>query len=178
MALFGLIPQRRRTTPNARCAALAIQPRARLENHAKNAHNGMPEFARALAWRPGPVVIDAIGEIFGDAPQCRCASAGGRRTRVPYSSDERSSPGVRLFIAEERGAHELRGSLSRSNSSALCAQARGRRAAREHQRRSSAVTLSWACGTLLDELKRQAMPFCTDCGDPGLVKSRRIEAVS
>ena len=62
-----------------------------------------------------------------------------------------------LFIAEERGAHELKGLLSRSNSSALCAQAAlGGGGAREHQRRSSAAMRSWACWRAAGRVQEEA----------------------
>src|SRR3984893_3192780 len=45
----------------------------------------------------GPVVVDAAGEIYGDAPNIAA--------RVQALAE----PGAGLFVAEERGSHTLKG---------------------------------------------------------------------
>ena len=52
MALFGYPAAQENDAERAVRAALLIQ-RALAEINAKNADNGMPELARALAWRSG-----------------------------------------------------------------------------------------------------------------------------
>jgi class 3 adenylate cyclase len=67
MALFGY-PQAQENDPErAVRAALAIQ-RALSEINAKNAGKGAPELSARIGIEFGPVVVEATGEVFGDAP--------------------------------------------------------------------------------------------------------------
>src|SRR5262249_1371128 len=48
-------------------AALAIQ-RALAELNARNAGAGVPEMVARIGLESGPVIVDAAGEVFGEAP--------------------------------------------------------------------------------------------------------------
>jgi class 3 adenylate cyclase len=67
MALFGYPQAQENDAERAVRAALAIQ-RALAEMNAKNAGKGAPELAARIGIESGPVVVDATGEVFGDAP--------------------------------------------------------------------------------------------------------------
>ena len=51
-----------------------------LEINARNASKGAPELQARIGLDSGPVVVDATGEVFGDAPNiaARVPSAWGR----------------------------------------------------------------------------------------------------
>jgi class 3 adenylate cyclase len=66
MSLFGY-PVQENDSERAVPAALAIQ-RALAELKRKNAGSGKPVLAARIAVESGPVVVDAAGEIFDDAP--------------------------------------------------------------------------------------------------------------
>jgi class 3 adenylate cyclase/predicted ATPase len=108
MALFGYPAAQENDAERAVRAALSIQ-RALAEINAKNARNGMPELCARIGLEAGPVVIDATGEIFGDAPNvaARVQAVAEPGSVLVTMNVHRQVAG--LFIAEERGAHELKG---------------------------------------------------------------------
>ena len=67
MALFGYPHAQENDAERAVRAALAIQ-RALVEINARNAAKGAPELSARIGLDSGPVVVDATGEVFGDAP--------------------------------------------------------------------------------------------------------------
>src|SRR4029077_6768394 len=67
MVLFGFPRAQENDAERAVRAALAIQ-RALVEINAKNARSGAPELSARIGIESGPVVVDASGEVFGDAP--------------------------------------------------------------------------------------------------------------
>ena len=67
MALFGYPVAQENDAERAVRAALAIQ-RALAELNRKNEGTGKPALAARVAIDSGPVVVDAVGEIFGDVP--------------------------------------------------------------------------------------------------------------
>ena len=67
MALFGYPQAQENDAERAVRAALAIQ-RALAELNARNAGKGAPELAARIGLESGPVVVDATGEVFGEAP--------------------------------------------------------------------------------------------------------------
>src|SRR3984885_7776521 len=108
MALFGY-PHAQETDPDrAVRAALAIQ-RALVEINARNATRGAPELQARIGLDSGQVVVDATGEVFGDAPNiaARVQSAGGPGSILITAAVQRQTAG--LFVAEDRGQHELKG---------------------------------------------------------------------
>src|SRR5262245_22184551 len=67
MALFGYPVAQENDAERAVRAALSIQ-RALAEINRKNAGSGRPNLNARIGIETGPVVIDAAGEIYGDAP--------------------------------------------------------------------------------------------------------------
>ena len=108
MALFGYPHAQENDAERAVRAALAIQ-RALAELNARNAGNGAPELSARIGLESGPVVVDATGEVFGDAPNvaARVQSAAEPGSVLITASVQRQIAG--LFVAEDRGAHELKG---------------------------------------------------------------------
>jgi class 3 adenylate cyclase len=108
MALFGYPVAQENDAERAVRAALAIQ-RALTELNRKNADTAKPALAARIALDSGPVVVDASGEIFGDVPNiaARAQALAEPGTVVVTARVQRQIAG--LFVAEERGSHELKG---------------------------------------------------------------------
>ena len=94
MALFGYPHAQENDAERAVRAGLAIQ-RALVEINARNASKGGPELSARIGLDSGQVVVDATGEVFGDAPRplrldmaWRCAmddrSAPSTSSRAPH----------------------------------------------------------------------------------------------
>ena len=122
MALFGYPQAQENDAERAVRAALAIQ-RALRELNAKNAAKGAPELSARIGLDLGAVVVDATGEVFGDAPNiaARVQAAAEPGSVLVTANVQRQVAG--LFVAEEQGAHNLRGRPCRLASIALFAQA-------------------------------------------------------
>src|SRR5271154_830679 len=108
MALFGYPHAQENDAERAVRAALAIQ-RALVEINARNASRGIPELQTRIGLDSGQVVIDATGEVFGDAPNiaARVQSAAEPGTVLVTASVQRQTAG--LFVVEDKGAHDLKG---------------------------------------------------------------------
>ena len=108
MALFGYPQAQENDAERAVRAALAIQ-RALVEINARNASSGAPELQARIGLDSGQVVVDATGEVFGDAPNnaARVQSAAGPGSILITATVQRQTAG--LFVAEDRGQHELKG---------------------------------------------------------------------
>jgi class 3 adenylate cyclase len=108
MALFGYPVAQENDAERAVRAGLAIQ-RSLTELNRKNEGTGKPALAARAAIDVGPVVVDATGEIFGDVPNvaARAQALGEPNTVVVTARVQRQVAG--LFVAEERGSHELKG---------------------------------------------------------------------
>jgi hypothetical protein len=108
MALFGYPHAQENDAERAVRAALAIQ-RALVEINARNASNGASELSARIGLDSGQVVVDATGEVFGDAPNiaARVQSAAAPGSILITAAVQRQTAG--LFVAEERGQHELKG---------------------------------------------------------------------
>ena len=108
MALFGYPQAQENDAERAVRAALAIQ-RALAELNARNAGKGTPQLAARIGLDMGPVVVDAAGEVFGDAPNvaARVQSAAETGTVLVTAAVQRQVVG--LFVAEDKGAHPLKG---------------------------------------------------------------------
>src|SRR5208282_5672197 len=89
-------------------AALAIQ-RALTELNRKNAGTGKPSLAARIGVETGAVVVDAAGEIYGDAPNiaARVQALAEPGAVLVTARVQRQVAG--LFVAEERGTHTLKG---------------------------------------------------------------------
>ncbi len=108
MALFGYPQAQENDAERAVRAALAIQ-RALADLNARNAKTGAPELAARIGLDIGPVVVDAAGEVFGDAPNvaARVQGAAEPGTVLVTAAVQRQTAG--LFVAEDKGEHRLKG---------------------------------------------------------------------
>ncbi|SHN78093.1 AAA family ATPase [Bradyrhizobium erythrophlei] len=108
MSLFGYPVAQENDSERAVRAALAIQ-RALAELNRKNAGSGRPSLEARIGLETGPVVVDAAGEIFGDAPNiaARVQALAEPGEVVVTARVQRQVAG--LFVAEERGSHTLKG---------------------------------------------------------------------
>ena len=89
-------------------AALAIQ-RELEDLNARNAARGAPELAARIGIESGLVVVDATGEVFGEAPNvaARVQAAAEPGSVLITMNVQRHVAG--LFVAEEQDARELKG---------------------------------------------------------------------
>jgi class 3 adenylate cyclase len=117
MALFGYPQAQENDAERAVRAALAVQ-RALSEVNASNADKHAPELSARIGIESGSVVVDATGEVFGDAPNvaARVQAAAEPGSVLVTTNIQRQVAG--LFVAEERGAQELKGVSERVQSSA------------------------------------------------------------
>src|SRR5215471_11609189 len=108
MALFGYPVARENDAERAVRAALSIQ-RSLAELNRQNEGAGKPVLAARIAIDTGPAVLDAGGEIFGDVPNiaARAQALAEPGAVVVTARVQRQVAG--LFVAEERGSHELKG---------------------------------------------------------------------
>jgi class 3 adenylate cyclase len=108
MALFGYPVAQENDAERAVRAALAVQ-RSLVELNRHNASSGKPALAARIAIDAGPVVVDTGGEVYGDVPNvaARAQALAEPGSVVVTARVQRQIAG--LFVAEERGAHELKG---------------------------------------------------------------------
>jgi class 3 adenylate cyclase len=108
MALFGYPHAQENDAERAVRAALAIQ-RALVEINARNASKDAPELCARIGLDSGQVVVDATGEVFGEAPNiaARVQGAAAPGSILITARVQRQTAG--LFVAEDRGQHELKG---------------------------------------------------------------------
>src|SRR6201997_5257935 len=108
MSLFGYPVAQENDAERAARAALSIQ-RALVEVNHKNAAAGKPALNARVGIETGPVVVDAAGEIYGDAPNiaARVQALAEPGAVVVTARVQRQVAG--LFVAEERGSHRLKG---------------------------------------------------------------------
>ena len=107
IVLFGYPVAQENDAERAARAGLAIQ-RSLADLNRRNAGSGKPVLAARIAIESGPVVF-AGGEIFGDAPNiaARAQALAEPGAVVATARVQRQIAG--LFVAEERGSHELKG---------------------------------------------------------------------
>ena len=108
MALFGYPVAQENDAERAVRAALSIQ-RSLAELNRNNADAGKPALTARVAIETGPVVVDEAGEVFGDVPNiaARAQALAEPGTIVITARVQRQVAG--LFVAEERGSHDLKG---------------------------------------------------------------------
>jgi class 3 adenylate cyclase/tetratricopeptide (TPR) repeat protein len=108
MALFGYPRAQENDGERAVRAALAIQ-RALADINLKNHGKGAPELSARIGIESGPVVVEATGEVFGDAPNvaARVQAVAEPGSVLITMNVQRQVAG--LFLAEEQGARELKG---------------------------------------------------------------------
>ena len=108
MALFGYPQAQENDAERAVRAALAIQ-RALADLNDRNAARGAPELSARIGIECGSVVVDAAGEVFGDAPNiaARVQAEAEPGSVLITLNVQRQVAG--LFVAEEQSTRELKG---------------------------------------------------------------------
>jgi class 3 adenylate cyclase len=176
MALFGYPVAQENDAERAVRAALSIQ-RALAELNRKNEGVGKPALAARIAIDTGPAVLDAGGEIFGDVANvaARAQALADPGAVVVTARVQRQVAG--LFVAEERGSHELKGvaepvALFRI----VRASGGGRRAGQRHL--TPLVGRDEQIAMLMRRWERARQgdgQMVLIIGEPGIGKSRLIE---
>ncbi len=176
MALFGYPQAQENDAERAVRAALAIQ-RALADLNARNARSGAPELSARIGLDSGQVVVDATGEVFGEAPNiaARVQSAAGPGSILITATVQRQTAG--LFVAEDRGQHELKGvSAPMTLYRVIRASGGGRRGGARaltplvgREEELDLLTRRW------DRARKGEGQLALIVGEPGLGKSRLIE---
>jgi class 3 adenylate cyclase/predicted ATPase len=176
MALFGYPVAQENDAERAARAALSIQ-RSLSEINRKNAGAGKPALNARIGIETGPVVVDAAGEIYGDAPNtaARVQALAEPGTVVVTARVQRQVAG--LFVAEERGVHDLKGVPEPVTLFRLVrASGGGRRAGQRHL--TPLVGRDEEIAILMRRWERARQgdgQLVLIVGEPGLGKSRLIE---
>jgi predicted ATPase len=157
-------------------AALSIH-RALAEVNRKNAGSGKPALNARIGIETGPVVVDAAGEIYGDAPNtaARVQALAEPGTVIVTARVQRQIAG--LFVAEERGTHDLKGVPEPVTLFRLVrASGGGRRAGQRHL--TPLIGREEDIAVLMRRWERARNgdgQLVLIVGEPGLGKSRLIE---
>jgi class 3 adenylate cyclase len=108
MVLFGYPTAQENDAERAARAVLAVQSALAELNH-KNSASGKPELSARIGLEAGPVVVDAAGEIFGDAPNiaARVQTLAEPGAVLVTARVQRQVAG--LFVAEDRGSQIAKG---------------------------------------------------------------------
>ena len=111
MALFVWPSGRSRKRPRTRSSGGTVDPkRGARRGELRSGGSGKPTLSGSgIGIETGPVVIDAAGVIYGDAPNvaARVQALAGPGTVLVTAGVQRQVAG--LFVVEERGAHTLKG---------------------------------------------------------------------
>jgi class 3 adenylate cyclase/predicted ATPase len=175
MALFGHPIAQENDSERAVRAALAIQ-RALAELNRENAGSGRHELVARIGVESGAVVVDAAGEVFGDAPNiaARVQALAEPGTVLITARIQRQVAG--LFVAEDRGAHALKGAPEPTTLFRIVRASGGRRFG------VRALTPLVGREEELDLLRRRweraargEGQFVQIVGEPGIGKSRLVE---
>ncbi|HZZ23187.1 MAG TPA: AAA family ATPase [Roseiarcus sp.] len=176
MALFGYPIAQENDPERAVRAALAIQ-RALAEMNRKNAGSSRPELVARIGIATGPVVVDSAGEIFGDAPNiaARVQTLADPGTVLITARVQRQVAG--LFVAEDRGAHALKGApeptaLFRIVRASGAGRRSGQRALTPLVGREDEIAMllrPW------ERARQGEGQFVQIVGEPGIGKSRLVE---
>ena len=175
MALFGYPRAQENDSERAVRAALAVQ-RALAELNRKNAGSSCPELVARIGIDSGAVVVDATGEVFGDAPNiaARVQGLAEPGTVMVTARVQRQTAG--LFVAEDRGPHELKGAPAPVTLYRVVRASGGRRFG------ARALTPLVGREEELDLLRRRWEQAATGAGqltlivgEPGMGKSRLVE---
>ncbi len=176
MALFGYPQAEENDAERAVRAALAIQ-RALEELNARNAGADVPELVARIGLESGPVIVDAAGEVFGEAPNiaARVQAVSEPGAVLVTSTVQRQIAG--LFIVEDRGAHELKGVPAPVTLYRIVRISGGRR------RKGARLLTPFigreedldVLGRRLERTRTGEGQFVLIVGEPGIGKSRLVE---
>ena len=175
MALFGHPIAQENDSERAVRAALAIQRALAALNH-ENVGWGRPELVARIGVETGAVVVDAAGEIFGDAPNiaARVQALAEPGTVLITARVQRQVAG--LFVAEDKGAHALKGAPEPTTLFRITRASGGRRFG------ARALTPLVGREEELDLLRRRWERAAVGegqlvqiVGEPGIGKSRLVE---
>jgi class 3 adenylate cyclase/tetratricopeptide (TPR) repeat protein len=108
MALFGYPLAQENDAERALRAALEIQRSLAVIN-ARNAGSGRPKLEARIGIETGAVVVDSLGEIFGDAPNVAARVQAAAEPGSVWTTARVARQVAGLFVVEDRGAHELKG---------------------------------------------------------------------
>ncbi|HWX29046.1 MAG TPA: AAA family ATPase, partial [Steroidobacteraceae bacterium] len=176
MALFGYPVAQENDAERAARAALSIQ-RSLADINRKNASSGKPELNARIGIETGPVVVDAVGEIYGDAPNTAARVQALAEPGAVMVTARVQRQVVGLFVAEERGTHELKGVPEPVMLFRLVrASGAGRRAGQRHL--TPLIGREEEIDLLIRRWKRARKgdgQLVLIVGEPGLGKSRLIE---
>ncbi len=176
MVLFGYPVAQENDAERAARAALSIQ-RALAAVNRKNTETGKPALNARIGIETGAVVVDAAGEIYGDAPNvaARVQALAEPGSVVVTARVQRQIAG--LFVAEERGSHELKGVPESVMLFRLVrASGGGRRAGQRHL--TPLVGRDEEIAMLMRRWERARQgdgQLVLIVGEPGIGKSRLIE---
>jgi class 3 adenylate cyclase/predicted ATPase len=176
MVLFGYPVAQENDAERAARAALSIQ-RALAAVNRKGTETGKPALNARIGIETGAVVVDSAGEIYGDAPNlaARVQALAEPGTVVVTANVQRQIVG--LFVAEERGSHELKGVPKSVTLFRLVRASGGGR--RSGQRRLTALVGRDEEITMLmrrwERARRGDGQLVLIVGEPGIGKSRLIE---
>ena len=176
MALFGYPVAQENDTERAVRAALSIQ-RQLAEVNRRNAGTSKPALNARIGIETGPVVVDAAGEIYGDAPNIAArVQALAEPGTVVVTARVHCQVGG-LFVVEDRGNHELRGVPEPVTLFRLVrASGGGRRAGQRHL--TPLVGRDEEIAMLMRRWERARQgegQLVLIVGEPGLGKSRLVE---
>jgi predicted ATPase/class 3 adenylate cyclase len=176
MALFGYPAAQENDAERAARAALLIQL-ALAEVNRKNAGSGKPPLTARIGIETGPVVVDAAGEIYGDAPNVAARVQALAEPGMVLVTARVQRQVVGLFVAEERGSHKIKGVLEPVTLFRLVrASGGGRRAGQRHL--TPLVGRDEEIALLMRRWERARQgegQLVLIVGEPGLGKSRLIE---
>ena len=176
MALFGYPVAQKNDAERAARAGLSIQ-RSLAEINRKNTGSGKPALNARIGIETGPVVVDASGEIYGDAPNtaARVQALAEPGAVLVTAGVQRQIAG--LFVAEERGTHEPKGVPEPVTLFRLVrASGGGRRAGQRHL--TPLIGREEEIAVLMRRWERARNgdgQLVLIVGEPGLGKSRLIE---
>ena len=176
LVYFGYPTARENDAERAVRAALAIQ-RALSEHNSEKVNKGAPELSARIGLDCGLVVVDSTGEVFGDAPNiaARAQSFAEPGAVVVTANVHRQVAG--LFVAEDKGAHELRGVAEPVTLYRIVRASGGRRRAAARPL-TTFVGREEELGLLTRRWERAQAgegQFVFTVGEPGIGKSRLVE---
>ena len=175
MALFGYPHAQENDAERALRAALAIQ-RALADLNARNTRAGAPELAARIGLDFGPVVVDATGEVFGEAPNvaARVQALAEPGAVLVTAAVQRQVAG--LFVAEDKGANALRGVPAPVGLYRIVRASGGRRAsARTPTRFVGREEELDLLGRRWERARKGEGQLALVVGEPGIGKSRLIQ---